>query len=142
MKISDVMTKTVASLNAEDTIKRAAELMKEHNIGSIPVCRDEKVVGIITDRDIAVRTVADGKNSLEQKVKDVMSSNPVVGKPEMDIHDAARIMSERQIRRLPIVENNNLVGIVALGDLAVENILVDDAGRALSEISSPSVPQM
>jgi CBS domain-containing protein len=142
MKISDVMTKTVASLNAEDTVKRAAELMKEHNIGSIPVCRDEKVVGIITDRDIAVRTVADGKNSLEQKVKDIMSSNPVVGKPEMDIHDAARIMSERQIRRLPIVENNNLVGIVALGDLAVENILVDDAGRALSEISSPSVPQM
>ncbi|MDF2881355.1 MAG: protein YhcV [Clostridiaceae bacterium] len=142
MKISDVMTKTVASLNAEDTVKRAAELMKEHDIGSIPVCRDEKVVGIITDRDIAVRTVADGKNSLEQKVKDVMSSNPVVGRPEMDIHDAARIMSERQIRRLPIVENNNLVGIVALGDLAVENILVDDAGRALSEISSPSIPQM
>ncbi|QAT39029.1 CBS domain-containing protein [Clostridium sp. JN-9] len=142
MKISDVMTKTVANLNVEDTVKRAAELMKEHNIGSIPVCRDEKVVGIITDRDIAVRTVADGKNSLEQKVKDVMSSNPVVGKPEMDIHDAARIMSERQIRRLPIVENNNLVGIVALGDLAVENILVDDAGRALSEISSPSIPQM
>ncbi len=142
MKISDVMTKTVANLNVEDTVKRAAELMKEHNIGSIPVCRDEKVVGIITDRDIAVRTVADGKDSLEQKVKDVMSSNPVVGKPEMDIHDAARIMSERQIRRLPIVENNNLVGIVALGDLAVENILVDDAGRALSEISSPSIPQM
>lgn len=142
MKISDVMTKTVASLNAEDTIKYAAELMKEHNIGSIPVCRDETVVGIITDRDIAIRTVADGENSLKQKVKDVMSSNPVVGSPEMDIHDAARIMSERQIRRLPIVENNNLVGIVALGDLAVEDKLVDDAGRTLSEISSPSVPEM
>lgn len=142
MQIRDIMTKTVASLSAEDSIERAADLMREYNVGSIPVCRGEKVVGILTDRDIALRSVAEGENSRQSMVKDIMTSNPVVGSPDMDIHDAARIMSERQIRRLPIVENDNLVGIISLGDLAVEPILHNEAGEALSDISIPSTPNM
>jgi CBS domain-containing protein len=142
MQIKDVMTKSVASLNPEDTVERAAQMMKEYDVGSIPVCDGEKVVGILTDRDIALRNVAHGDNPRMQSVRDIMTSNPVVVSPTTDIHDAARIMSERQIRRLPIVENENLVGIVALGDLAVEPILGDDAGEALREISEPSSPRM
>lgn len=140
MQVKDVMTKNVASVNADDSVERAAQLMKEHNVGSIPVCSGEKVIGIITDRDIALRCVSKGENCKQMNVRDVMTSNPVTGNPTMDVHDAARIMSERQVRRLPIVDNNNLVGMVALGDLAVEPKLTDDAGDALRDISTPSTP--
>lgn len=140
MKIKEVMTESVASLNEEDTVERAAQLMKEYNIGSIPVCNGEKIIGIITDRDIALRTVAEGENTKKQSVREVMTSNPVVGKSEMEADDAARIMSERQIRRLPIVENNNLIGIVSLGDLAVTSKLKDNAQEALTDISAPCSP--
>lgn len=138
MKISDIMTKDVAKLNVNDTVKRAADLMKQYNVGSIPVCCDEKVVGIITDRDITLRSIAENKNVQVQTVREIMTSNPVLGKLEMDVHEAARLMSERKVRRLPIVENNNLVGIVSLGDLAVEPNLTDNAGVALGSISEVS----
>ncbi|KYH29091.1 CBS domain-containing protein [Clostridium colicanis] len=142
MEIKNIMTKTVATINAEDTVERAAQMMKEHNVGSIPVCRGEKVVGVITDRDIALRSTAEGQNVKQQKVKDIMTSNPVTGTPNMDVHEAARIMSERQIRRLPIVENDKVVGIVALGDLAVEPQFANEAESALSNISTPASPQI
>ncbi|MCM8711102.1 CBS domain-containing protein [Clostridium sp. SYSU_GA19001] len=142
MKVKDIMTKDVATLNAEDSVERAAQLMKRYNIGSVPVCEGENVIGIITDRDITLRSVAEGENGKNQKVRDIMSSNPVTASPDMDIHDAARIMSERQIRRIPVVENNNLVGIVALGDIAVDSKLRDDAENALSSISEPSSPNI
>ncbi|MBE6043798.1 CBS domain-containing protein [Clostridium thermopalmarium] len=142
MEIKNIMTKTVATINAEDTVERAAQMMKEYNVGSIPVCRGEKVVGVITDRDIALRSCAEGENARQQKVKDIMTSNPVTGTPNMDVHEAARIMSERQIRRLPIVENDKVVGIVALGDLAVEPQFANEAESALSSISTPASPQI
>lgn len=142
MEIKNIMTKNVATINPEDTVERAAQMMKEHNVGSIPVCRGEEVVGIITDRDVALRSAAEGQNVHQQKVKDIMTSNPVIGTPEMDVHEAARIMSERQIRRLPVVENNKVVGIVALGDLAVEPNFSNEAESALSNISVPASPQI
>lgn len=140
MKISDIMTKNVAKLDVNDTVERAAELMKEYNVGSIPVCRSEKIVGIVTDRDITLRSVAEKQNIQKQTVSEIMTSNPVLGKPEMEVLDAARLMSERQVRRLPIVEGNNLVGIVSLGDLAVEPKLIGKAGMALGSISQLSTP--
>jgi len=140
MKVKDIMSKTVFNLNPEDTVDQAAHLMKEHNVGSIPVCSNGKVIGIITDRDIALRSVADGNNSTTQKIREIMSSNPVLGNPEMDVTEAGRIMGERQIRRLPIVENNKLVGIISLGDIAVEPNLQDKAGCILSDVSEPSIP--
>ena len=142
MQVKDIMTKEVATLNSKDSVERAAQLMKQYNVGAIPVCSEEKVIGIITDRDIALRSVAQGENGRNQTVRDIMSSNPVVINSATDIHDAARIMSERQIRRLPVIENNNIVGIVSLGDIAVENNLKDDAESALSNISEPSTPVM
>ena len=142
MKISEIMTKDVAKLDVSDTVQRAAELMKQYNVGSIPVCLGEKVVGIITDRDITLRSVAGNENIQNQTVREVMTSNPVVGKPEMEAHEAVRLMSERQIRRLPIVENDNIVGMVSLGDLAVEPQLTDNAGIALENISEPSTPSV
>ena len=141
MKIKDVMTKDVSSLHVDDTVIKAAEIMKEQNVGSVPVCDSNRVVGMITDRDIALRTVASGKNPDEQSVRDVMSTNPVVGQPEMDVLDAAKIMGERQIRRLPVIEKNGLVGIVSLGDLAIEPSLENEASEALTDISEPSTPE-
>lgn len=141
MKVKDLMTSSVVSLNSNDSTKKAAELMKEHNIGSVPVCQDGKVIGIITDRDIALRTVGDGKDAKTVTVRDIMSSNPVLGTPDMSIDEASRIMSDRQIRRLPVVDNNNLVGILALGDIAVQPRLNENAERALSSISESNTPE-
>ena len=135
MKVKDIMSKQIASVNSDDSIEKAAQLMKQYDVGSIPVCSQQKVIGIVTDRDITLRSIADGQNSNSQKVMDIMSPNPVVGSPAMDVNDAARIMGEAQIRRLPIVENNNLVGIVALGDISVEPSLQDNAEEALKNIS-------
>lgn len=140
MKVKDIMTKNVASLNPEDTVEHAAQLMKEYNIGSLPVCNEEKVIGIITDRDIAIRSSAEGENVQKQTVRDIMTSNPVTIKSDIDVEDAARIMSERQIRRLPVVESSNLVGMLSLGDVSVESGSNETAGEALSNISEPSTP--
>ena len=137
LKIRDIMSRQVASLNADDSVERAAQLMKDYNVGSIPICTNNSIVGIVTDRDIALRTVASGDDGARQ-VKDVMTANPVVGTPDMDVHEAVRIMSEKQIRRLPIVENNILVGMVALGDISVEPKLQDNAEIALKNISKPT----
>ncbi|NLH02448.1 MAG: CBS domain-containing protein [Clostridiales bacterium] len=142
MKVKEIMSKKVASLDSEDSVERAAQLMKQYDVGSIPVCSRNQVVGIVTDRDIAVRTIAEGKDSKQEKVSAIMSSNPVVGNPDMDVHDAAKIMSTNQIRRLPIVENNNLVGIVALGDISVEPELQYNAEQALHNISQPCESKM
>lgn len=137
MKVKEIMSKDISSVCWEDPVERAAQLMKQHNVGSIPVCSDKGVIGIVTDRDIAVRTIAEGKDSKQQKVREIMSSDPVLGKPEMDVHDAAQIMSEKRIRRLPIVDGSRLVGMLALGDISVEPVLKDNAGEALSHISQP-----
>ncbi|WP_035292066.1 CBS domain-containing protein [Clostridium sp. KNHs214] len=142
MKIREIMTREVATVNYEDTVERAAQLMQKYNVGSIPVCQGEKVIGIVTDRDITLRSVAKGQNVMRQYVRDIMSSNPVTVSADGDVHEASRIMSERQIRRLPVVENENLVGMVSIGDLAVEPKLSDNAGAALSNISEPSTPQI
>ena len=137
MKVSEIMTKDVLSLSVDDTAQHAAELMKEHNIGSIPVNTKEKVIGIVTDRDIILRCVAEGKDVKTQKVRDIMTSNPVVGDQNMDVDDAIRIMSERQIRRLPITAKDQLVGMVSLGDVALEPKLHEEARDVLSDISIP-----
>lgn len=137
MKVKEIMTKNVVSVNSEDNVKRAAEIMEKYDVGSVPVCQGEKLLGILTDRDIALRSVSTGENNMVQKVRDIMSSNPVFATPDMDVREASKIMSDRQIRRLPIVENNNLIGIISLGDIAVEPDFALNAGDALSDISKP-----
>lgn len=137
MKVKDIMSTDIASLKSDDSIERAAQLMKQYDVGSIPVCNQNNVVGIVTDRDITLRCVATGQDTKQQKVCDIMTENPVVGSPDMNVHDVVKIMSEKQIRRLPIVENNSLVGIVALGDISLEPALQDNAEHALKNISEP-----
>ncbi|HBC95586.1 MAG TPA: CBS domain-containing protein [Clostridium sp.] len=139
MKVKDIMTKLVVSLNADDTIERAAEIMRHNNIGAVPVCDNNKIIGIVTDRDIAIRSSVKGGDYKSGKVRDIMSSNPVTGSPDMNVEDASRVMSERQIRRIPVVENDCLVGMVSLGDLATNSKSNNHAGDALSNISKPSM---
>lgn len=135
MKVRDIMSKDVACLRSDDSIERAAQLMKQYNCGSIPVCTQDKLIGIVTDRDIALRSVASGNDVTEHRVGDVMTENVVFASPELDVNDAAKLMSDRQIRRLPIVENNSLIGIVALGDISLEPACQDCAEDALKSIS-------
>lgn len=98
MLVKDIMTNSIVSLNSEDSVERAAKLMKQFDVGSIPVFSEEKLVGMITDRDIILRTVATSGNGNNQKICEVMTSNPVTGTPDMDVHDAAKIMSEQQTK--------------------------------------------
>jgi CBS domain-containing protein len=139
--IRDVMTTNIASVSPNQTVQEAAATMSEFNIGSLPVVENGQVRGIITDRDITLRTTAQGLDG-NTPVSQCMSTNLVQGNPNMDVHEAANLMAQRQVRRLPIVENNQLVGMVALGDLATRNIYQNEAGQALSNISVPSKPEL
>lgn len=138
MQVRDIMSKNVASVDPNTPIVEVAKIMKNMNIGSVPVCRDGKVLGIVTDRDIVLRNIAMGKDINQVKAQDVMTMGLSTTSPDTDIDDAARIMSEKQIRRLPVVENEKIIGMVALGDLAVRNRYEDNAGEALSDISKPT----
>jgi CBS domain-containing protein len=98
-------------------------------------------VGVITDRDIVLNVVAEGKDVNTTQIANCMTSSVITGSPDMDVHEASDLMADHQIRRLPVVENGRLVGIVAIGDLATVSIHANEAGHALSEISEPSHPQ-
>lgn len=137
MKVRELMTQNVASAEVSTPIEQIAVVMKEKNIGSVPICDNGKLVGIITDRDIVTRQIAMNKDLFTSKAKEVMTGSLITTSPETDIHEAARIMCDRQIRRLPVVEKGQLVGMLALGDLAVKGILSDDAAQSLSGISEP-----
>lgn len=134
LKIKELMTTDVKTVSSNDTVVKAAALMNDINVGSIPVVDNNKVVGIITDRDIVLRNVAQGKDP-NQKVTDVMTTDVTYATPDMDVHKAADLMADKQVRRLPVVDNDKLVGIVAIGDLAVETIFENEAGEALGDIS-------
>lgn len=139
MKVNEFMSKNVVSVAPDTSIIEIARLMKDNNIGSLPVVKENKVIGIVTDRDIVLRDIAEGKDIKKVTAKDVMTTGVTTATPEMDIHEAAKIMSEKQVRRLPVVEKNNqIIGMLALGDIAVYSKLEDDAGEALSDISKPT----
>ncbi|SNS76154.1 CBS domain-containing protein [Anaerovirgula multivorans] len=142
MKVREIMTTHVSAANTSDTIDEISRKMKELNVGTIPICDHQNhVVGIVTDRDIVVRGIGDGYRSSD-KIENVMSKELISITPDSHVHEAARLMAQNQIRRLPVIEDGRLIGIVAIGDLAVRNVYVDDAGRALSDISLPSRPMM
>ncbi|OPJ55804.1 CBS domain-containing protein [Alkalithermobacter paradoxus] len=135
MKVKDIMTRDVSYLSSECSIFEAANIMKDLDVGSVPICDEAHTpIGVVTDRDIVLRSVANNINK-NDNVGGIMSSNVITVTPETDVHEAANLMARHQIRRLPVVENGKLVGMVSLGDLAVENIHIDEAGNALSDIS-------
>ncbi|WP_239617216.1 CBS domain-containing protein [Cohnella mopanensis] len=133
-KIADIMSADCITITPQSDIKEAASMMKEHDIGFIPVIEGRKLVGVVTDRDLVIRGYAnnhDGSTSVSQ----VLSDNVRTISPDVSVDEAAAMMSSGQIRRLPVVENGHLVGIVSLGDLAIREIFVNEAGEALSGIS-------
>lgn len=138
--VQNIMTTNVATVSPNQTIQEAAQLMSQYNVGAVPVVENGRVRGIVTDRDITLRSTAQGLNA-QTPVSEVMSTNLVTGRPNMTVQEAASLMSQNQIRRLPIVENNELRGIVALGDIATNNAYDQQAEQALSNISEPSRPQ-
>lgn len=140
--IRDIMTSSVATVSPQQSVKEAAQIMSQYNVGSIPVVDNGNCIGIVTDRDIALRSASQGLDPQATAVQSVMSTGLVTGAPEMAVHEAASLMAEKQIRRLPVVENGQLTGMVALGDLATTNIYQNEAGEALSGISESDVPTM
>ncbi len=135
MKVREIMTKDVACVNPDSTVSEAARIMNDLDVGSVPVCRENSVVGILTDRDIVLRNIAQGQDPVKTSVKDVMTQDVFTTSPDADIDDVSEVMIYQQIRRVPVVEDNKLVGIIALGDIALEDELEFEASEALSEIS-------
>lgn len=133
-KIRDIMTENVESCTLLDNVYEVAVKMKELNVGAIPIVDQDKLVGMITDRDIVLRCVAE-KHPASSKVEDIMSNNLITISPDASSREAAKLMAEHQIRRVPVVENRKLVGIVSLGDFAVRELTDDQAKQALTEIS-------
>jgi CBS domain-containing protein len=137
MKAKDVMTRDPAALGPQATLGEAATLMRQEDCGSIPIVEDGRLVGIVTDRDIVVRAVAAGKDVRSTKVSEVMSADPVFISPDTDVDEASKVMAERQIRRLPVVEDGKLAGILVIGQIARREPDEQQTGETLKEISQP-----
>ena len=134
MKVSDVMTPNPRTVQLTDTIEDAARIMRDEDTGAVPVIEDDRVVGMVTDRDIVIRAVADG--DFEATIDDIVTDDVVCATPEMSTAEAAELMSEHQIRRLPVVDDaERLVGIVSIGDIAVKEGRDARTGETLENIS-------
>lgn len=142
MKISEVMTRDVEVLSPSDTLVEAASKMDDLNVGVVPVCDGDRIRGILTDRDIIVRAIAAGFDPNERTVSEIMTEPVIYCYEDDDIQNAGRLMEDNQIRRLVVVDRNDkkLVGIVSLGDLAVDTQDEGFAGEVLERISEPSEP--
>ncbi len=140
MLVRDVMTKGAECVRPTNSLVEAAQRMKDLDVGPLPVCGDnDRLVGMLTDRDITVRAVAQACDPRTTTVKDVMTPDVVYCFEDQDVQEAARLMKEHQIRRLVILNRDKrLVGIVSLGDLAVETGDERLAGKTLEEVSLPT----
>jgi len=140
--VAEVMTRGVRSMSPQDPVVMAAQAMDELNVGVIPVCEGEKVVGMVTDRDIVVRGVAQAADTKTMKLADVMSTNVRCVHEDDDIDDVLSQMANAQIRRLPVVDKDEkLVGIVSLGDIAAKDPEdEEDIAMSLGDISTPAEP--
>jgi len=133
MNVRDVMTSNPRTVSPGDSIQVAARIMKEEDCGVVPVVENGKAVGIITDRDIVIRAVASGGG--DRAVREIATTDLVFVKPDTSTRDAEKLMSQRQVRRLPVIENDRLVGIVSLGDIAVKEGKDSRTGDTLENIS-------
>ena len=137
-QLKDLMSRDVKVVSPETTIDEAARTMRDGDFGMLPVGENDRMIGAISDRDIAIRAVAEGKGP-GTKVRDVMSTGICWAYEDDTVESAAKLMSERQVRRLPVVNRDKrLVGIVALGDFAVDSSEIRPAAEALAKISEPS----
>ena len=136
MHLTDVMSRNVHLADPDMSICEAAKMMASHDIGVLPVGENDRLVGVITDRDIAVRAVAGGKDPNGTKIRDIMSSGVCWVYEDASTKEAAQIMSKNQIRRLPVINRDKrLVGMVSIGDFAVESSEIRPAAEALAGVS-------
>ena len=118
LKIEDIMVESVVTVDADATVMKAIKLMNEHEIGCIVVTRRGKPVGIVTERDMLKRVIAKAKSPQKTKVREIMTKPLISGQPEMDIEEATRLMFEKKIKKLPVVEQDRLIGLITLTDVA------------------------
>jgi len=137
MKVKDIMTKDVAYVKPDASVFDTATIMQQNNIGAIPVCDQTGVVGMVTDRDIVVRNVITGADPKTTPVSNIMTTHVATVTPDTDVEELGQLMAQKQIRRIPVMESNTLVGIVALGDLAADRRFDTEASVALTDISKP-----
>lgn len=137
MKVKEIMTNTVIPIHPDETVEVAARKLEHYNVGALPVCgSDGQLCGMVTDRDLVIRCMASNRPAASTRVRDVMTNRVLSVKPDMDTGVAAHLMGREQIRRLPVVENGKLCGMISLGDLAAREDSVMDAADALSDITS------
>jgi len=143
MKLKDIMTPKPECIRPDTTLQEAARKMRDLDVGPLPVCGDDdRLAGMITDRDITVRAVAEGKDPTTTRVREVMTQEIIYGFEDQDVEEAARIMQERQVRRLVVLNRDKrLVGIVSLGDLATETGDREKSGEVLQDVSEPAQPR-
>ena len=133
--IRDLMTENPCTIDADKSVAYAAKMMRDEDVGLAPIVEGDKLIGTLTDRDIAIRVVAEGKDPNQTTVREVASTNLVTIDPQQDLDEALRLMAKHQVRRLPVVEEDGrLVGVVAQADVAREG---DDTrtGQVVQEIS-------
>jgi CBS domain-containing protein len=136
MKVSDIMTTDIAVAERDTTAEEIATMMRDENVGAIPVVDEENALeGIVTDRDIVIRCIANGRDPSECTAEDIMTDDCQAVSPDTDVEEAAKLMAKHQVRRLPVIEDGELVGMLSIGDVAVKE--GDDvlSGDALQEIS-------
>jgi CBS domain-containing protein len=133
MNVRDVMTPNPSTISPNDSLQKAAQIMRDEDTGVVPLVEAGRLVGLVTDRDIVVRCIADG--TFDATANDACSDDIVTVSPDMSTSDAEELMAEHQIRRLPVVEGDRLVGIVSLGDLAVKEGKDRRTGDTLEDIS-------
>lgn len=138
--IRDIMTRDVESVRKDQTIREAAQVMKTRNIGSLPVIQDRKVIGMITDRDIAIRGVAEGRDPSSTRVEELMSRHIISVEEESSLVDAERLMHDRQLRRLPVLNGaGELVGYLSMAKIA-RTESPEQVGKVMRGVSHPSSP--
>ena len=141
MQLKDVMTRNVEVIGPEATLEDTASRMDALDIGPLPVCENLRLVGMITDRDITVRSTAMGEDPKTTHVRDAMSKDVLYCHEDDDVRDASRLMERKQVRRLPVLNREHrLVGIVSLGDLAVWGRDEQLSGEVLQQVSEPAEP--
>src|ERR687885_3033792 len=133
--VSEAMTSNLCTIDATKSVAYAAKMMKDEDVGVAPIVEGQQLVGVLTDRDIAIKVVAEGKDPQSTKVRDVASTNIVTVDPQQDLDEALRLMAQHQVRRLPVVEEDGkLVGIVSQADVAT-HASETQTGQVVQDIS-------
>ncbi len=142
MKLHEIMTPQVEIVQPDDTLQFAAKKMRDRNIGFLPVCDGEKLMGVLSDRDLTIRALADGMDAGVMLARDLMTTPPIYCFEDQDVSEAGRIMAENQIRRLVVLSraDKRLVGVVSLGDLA-RHETTNVSGKVLQKVSEPDTSE-